>query len=239
MLLLAIPVYPALFLKMNVGINYDAVSMSTSYDILPIVIVGLIHFIYFRKESNVIDRILYVISLVFSVSLIRMSYRGAVVALVVAVVFAMYYQKKRTSVKNQLLFISVALVIAICLVYYREILSGLSYLLNSIGVRVAFIDKSVYLLASQRTDHGRIEIYNQAFKGFLNSPVIGHGMATFQYYTEYPFPHNFLLEFLFDGGFLLFIPIMYIFISAIKRLFQRKCIRIMTLRHIQAAAIWQ
>lgn len=222
MLLLAIPVYPELFLKANIGMNYDAVSMSTSYDILPIVIVGLIHFIYFRKDSNVLDKILYVISLIFSVSLIRMSYRGALIALVVAVVFALYYQRKRTSVKNQLIFISASLAIAVCLVNYREILLGLSYLLNSIGIRVAFIDKSVYLLATQRTDHGRIEIYNQAFKGFLNSPVIGHGMATFQYYTEYPFPHNFMLEFLFDGGILLFIPIMYIFISAIKRLFQRK-----------------
>lgn len=222
MLLLAIPVFPELFLKANIGINYDAVSMSTSYDILPIVLVGVIHFIYFRKESTVIDKILYVISFLFTFSLIRMSYRGALVALVVAVAFALYFQKKQNSIKKQLLLIMFSFVGAICVVYYGELLSATSDLLHGLGIRVAFVDKSLYLLSSSRTDHGRLEVWRQAFNGFLNSPVIGHGMATFQYYTGYPFPHNFILEFLYDGGILLFFPIMYIFIAALRRLFQRR-----------------
>ena len=221
LLVIAIPVYQRLFLKANIGINYDAVSMSTSYDILPVTIAGLVHFLYFRKDSKIIDKVLYIVSAIFSLSLIRMSYRGALLALVVTLILAFYFQKRRDSLRNQLLFLTIAIVVIILLINYQAVLMGLSALLNKFGIRIAFIDKSVYLLANETTAHGRLDIYRKAIEGFWSSPMWGNGMATFQYYTNYPFPHNFILEFLFDGGLLLSVPLIGIFITAIRRLLRR------------------
>ncbi len=221
LLVLAIPVFRQLFLKANIGLNYDAVSMSTSYDILPITVAGLVHFLYFSKESKIVDKIMHVVSFIFSLALIRMSYRGALLALVVSLVVAFYFQKKRNSLRNQVLVITISVMIIVVLFNYQYVLQWVSEILNRFGVRIAFIDKSIYLLTHDTTANGRLDIYEKAFQGFLSSPVWGNGMATFQYYTEYPFPHNFILEFLFDGGLILFLSLMYVFAVSFKRLFKR------------------
>lgn len=220
LLVMAIPVYKQLFLKANMGISYDAISMSTSYDILPITIAGLVHFLYFRQEANVLDKVLYVFSVIFSLSFIRMSYRGALLALIVTLILAFYFQKKRDSFRNQLLFLTIAITVIFLLINYQAVLTEISYILSKVGIRIAFIDKSIYLLSSENVLHGRSDIYRKAIEGFLLSPILGNGMATFQHYTNYPFPHNFVLEFLFDGGLLLSVPLIGIFIVAIKSLLQ-------------------
>ena len=219
LLIMAIPVYQRLFLKANIGSNYEAVSMSTSYDILPIIVSGLVHFIYFKSESKISDRVLYVVSCIFALSLIRMSYRGALLALLITIAFALYFQKYRNSLRNQLIFIAIVIITIILLINFQAILIVSSEFLGKFGIHVAFIDKSLYLLTYDTTAHGRIDIYRKAIEGFVASPLWGNGMATFQYYTGYPFPHNFILEFLFDGGLLLTVPLLCLFISAIKQLF--------------------
>lgn len=218
LLVLGIPVYSQLFLKANYGLNYDAVSMSMSYDILPITLVGVIHMIYFGRKSKIVDKMLYVISIVFCISLIRMSYRGALLALVVSVVLALYFRKYESDLNKQIRFVVICLFVVILALNFQNVLVLASNILNSFDIHIAFIDKTVYLMQYDSLGHGRLETYKLAFDGFLESPVWGHGLATFEYYTGLPFPHNFILEFMFDGGVLLSIPLLYIFISSIRHL---------------------
>lgn len=218
LLLLIIPVYGKVFLKANSGLLYNAVSMSTSYNILPITIAALIYLIYFGKNSKILDIILYVLSFVCTLSLIRMSYRGAFLALYVSFFLAFYYRKKRESYKNKLIILLSMVIIGFLIIYMQHVLSFVSSILKMVNIRIAFIDKTIYLLAHESLGHGRLEIYRLAFKGFASSPIWGNGLATFQYYTGYPFPHNFVLEFLFDGGIMLFIPMAFFFTHSLHNL---------------------
>lgn len=218
LLLLAVPVFGKLFLKANIGLNYDAVSMSTSYDILPISIAGSVYIIYFGKDSKLFDKLLFILSIVFVFSLIRMSYRGALLSLAISLLTAFYFRKPSETYKRRLQIIALGLLLILVIANIEYILEIMSGILQRINVRVAFIDKTLYLLKTDTIGHGRLEIWLLAFRGFLSSPLWGNGMATFQYYTGYPFPHNYLLEFLFDGGVLLFVPLAIIFGYAIKKL---------------------
>lgn len=87
MIILSIPVANDLFAKSNMGQEYDAIKMNVSYAIIPIIGAGILHFFFYRKESNIFEKLLYVVLALITMMFVAMSYRGALVALMV-VLFA-------------------------------------------------------------------------------------------------------------------------------------------------------
>ena len=59
--------------------------------------------------------------------------------------------------------------------------------------------------------NGRNEINEILYKAIAESPLWGHGMCTFSHYTngQYSFPHNFILQYLFEGGILFAVAPVY------------------------------
>lgn len=220
LLVLATPIYSQLFLKSNSSRIYDAVTMSMSYDILPIVTVGIIHMLFFGKNSTAVEKILYIISIVFALSFVRMSYRGALLALVVTVTMALYFRKRESRSQKQLKLLIIGVIVILLILNFSSVLVLVKSILDKFNIRIAFIDKTIYLLQYDTIAHGRLETYLLAIKGFLRSPVWGNGMATFTYYTGITFPHNFILQALFDGGLLLSVPLFFIYVLSFRRLFQ-------------------
>lgn len=216
-LCISIPVINELFTKANNGTAYDAIKMGTSYAILPVVSSGIIHFFFYRKQSSIIEKVLYVICCVYICAFIPMSYRGALIALLLVCFLGWYYSslykkdnKKRT--------IAVTLIVIVLIMFFLNTESILRFaysVLQNKGIKIAFIDKYMFLLSENDISHGRIEIWKIAISGFFDSPIWGHGLATFLYYTGYVFPHNFILQFLFEGGIILTIPIMYFLLKGL------------------------
>ena len=52
--------------------------------------------------------------------------------------------------------------------------------------------------------NGRSEINEILYEAIAEKPIYGHGLRTFASYTnnKHPFPHNFILQYLFEGGIL-------------------------------------
>ena len=65
-------------------------------------------------------------------------------------------------------------------------------------------------------DSGRGDLTAEALQDFVESPIWGKGIASFQNYTIYP--HNLFVQMLQEGGMILFIPFAIIFIVALKEL---------------------
>lgn len=224
MILAAVPIYDLIFSKGNIGVAYDAISMYESYALLPVVCAGLIHYMVYREESSRLDKIIYFINFVFVLLFIKMSYRGPLLAILITLASIFYFSdlnrrnnKKLYIYSFLLLFVSIT-----SLFYIREIATCVNSIISSIGYNIAFIDKMIYLSSEEGIDHGRFAIWEIAIDRICESPFWGHGLATFKYYTGYIFPHNFLLQFLFDGGLFLTVPIIYCLCSEIKKIFKYK-----------------
>ena len=215
----SLPVINLLFAKGN-GIysSYDAITMGTSYAVLPVIMAGIVHFVFFRNESSRIEKVFYLISFIYTFYFITMSYRGALVALFVTIFFSWYFTSERKNKSNAIIIVSILGILGIIVWYnFNTIIVWLSNVLDSLNIKIALIDKTLSLTETSGLMHGRIDIYKAAITGFLEKPIFGHGVASFKYFTGIEFPHNFILEFLYDGGLILTSIILMLLISGLKR----------------------
>ena len=219
--ILAFPVFSDVFAKGNAGSSYDAVSMGSSYALLPVVGAALVHFMFFRREATFFDKIVYVLNLIFLLSFIQMSYRGPLmcVFLILGVSICHNMMIEENAKKKILLICIVLFLFVFFMMFYEIIINVFFNLLEKNGIRIAFIDKNRFLTSTGDGGlfHGRLQIWKEAWDGFLDSPIWGHGLSTFLYYTGTLFPHNFVLQLLYDGGLLLAIPLFYLIFEGIKK----------------------
>lgn len=215
----SLPVMNLLFAKgNNIYSSYDAITMGTSYAVLPVIMAGIVHFVFFRNESSRIEKVLYIISFVYTFYFIKMSYRGALLALFVTIFFSWYFKTEKKNKNNVIIIVSILGILgAIAWFNFNTILVWVRNILDSLNIKIALVDKTLSLTETSGLMHGRINIYKVAITGFLEKPLLGHGVASFKYFTGIEFPHNFILEFLYDGGLILAILILILLISGLKR----------------------
>ena len=200
-LLFGLPILMEIFEKGNNGVDYDAVSMGTSYAILPIVMAGILHFIFFRKESTFLEKILYAVTFLYIALFIWRSYRGALISLVFAIFVGILVNFNKKNHAKKILFFALFTVLVTFIIIFKDNFVNLfEDILSRIGIKFAFLDKSVSLIEKGDITHGRLEIYRIAIEKILEAPLTGHGYATFFYYTDIVYPHNFFLQIMFDCG---------------------------------------
>lgn len=228
-LCLGLPVFDTLFLKANTGSAYDAVTMGDSYALLPVIGAGIIHFFFFRKDSGLLEKMMYCITLMYILYFLRMSYRGAWISVFLMILLGWIFSGKGLykPKRGAVLLVIIGLFAVVYFVFENQLLNAVESVLRNHNIKVAFIDKSLLLLGRGDITHGRRAIWSTAFEGFFKSPIWGHGMTTFKYYTgnvfpftENIFPHNFVLQFMFDGGLLLTVPMLSILIKGLKDTFR-------------------
>lgn len=96
LLCISLPIINLLFAKgNNIYSDYDAITMGTSYAILPVILSGVIHFVFYKNESTRREKMLYIVTFVYSVYFVTMSYRGALIALFVTIFFSWYFTTKK------------------------------------------------------------------------------------------------------------------------------------------------
>ena len=77
----------------------------------------------------------------------------------------------------------------------------------ALDIRIYAIQKMYSGIIADNITNNRIELYKFAWKGFLSSPIWGHGIGAFAV-KHGGWPHNFILQLLYEGGILLFTLVM-------------------------------
>ena len=203
-----------------------SVNMDISYAFLPTICAAIIHFIYYRKSSNIkfYNYILYIVNLFFSYKILLYGERGTIVCIVFLLMTCIIFNKNKgefieLNKKNILKFALAIFTILICIIFYKNIIE---IIIKITGINSYSLNK-FYSLSETDISNGRFELYKTAFNGFLNHPLFGNGISTFNYY--YPgtgYPHNILFQILFDGGIILLLFIIYILFKGIILKFKSK-----------------
>lgn len=198
----------------------NSLGMDTSYAFLPTIIAAIFHFIYFRKESSKMCYVLYVSPAFYLVNLLHYGVRGPIFCIAVTLIAILFFGPKRKKINGVQFFLIIGILIVI--IFLSDILFAVQSFFEQQGISWYFLDKTVRLLLEDNLLHGRQYLIQLALEGFINSLCMGKGLNSFYYFTGYLYPHNFLVQFLYEGGIIIFLLFSFLFISGTKKVFDAR-----------------
>lgn len=199
-------------------------SMGICYSMLVPVIANLVYIRYFFMQEKKLMKIallpITAINIFYLVQMTMFGSRGPVLCalLLIASLFLIFVEDSTIRIrKGRVLIIAVCVVIVA--LSFTQILQVISNYLAQFDISLNVIDKFLRLDNAGDMTNGRDDIDKVAWEGIWNSPIIGHGTSQFDKYTGLGYPHNFILQMLYDGGIVL---ASIVFIPIARSLLQKK-----------------
>ena len=186
------------------------ISMGRSYAFIIPGIASLLYLRFYLKQDKIFQRILYIILCIINgiylLQVFQFGSRGPIICVVFLLLFLFCFyhsdsyhiiiSKKRAA----LIFISISLL----LLTFGLFLDVLQDFLKDIGFSSHAVDKFVKLTEEGDISHGRDETVEIAINGIMDHLLIGNGFDQFLANTGIVYPHNFVLQILYDGGLIFF-----------------------------------
>jgi len=225
MSILIIPAYSGLFAYQ--WETFRQANMGNTYAILMWVSAALCHFVFYRETIKKKYYFIYIPGGVGFVGLVLYSSRGVVISLLILILVVLFNRKQREtgevykkSVKKKVAFLIVLILGYYMVVNFSAVYSIIYKLLDNILTEMpSFFVKMNNMIALEDVGNGRDEVYGTAIDGILNNPFFGRGIESFNVYTKFSYPHNFILQLLYEGGILFCIIPLWIVICTTYKLF--------------------
>ncbi len=207
--------------------NTETITMGLSYAYLTPVVVSIVYmFVYFLHENKlqkVLTLLLFSFNLVFAYYLLSFGSRGPVLAIISLLAFLIIFRCPVQGHgilmrKGSFLLFSVAAVFAFFA--FTSIIGSIQKFLGVHGITLNFIDKFVFMEQIGDISNGREILYAITIDNILEKPFFGWGCDQFCHYHDSPYPHNFLLQILYDGGLLLLFILAIPLWKCLKRLWK-------------------
>lgn len=182
--------------------NYD--NMVWTYAIFPSLAVVIVHFIYAKFENRLV-RIFYLPGLIMLFKFILNANRGGLLSLLV--LFFLVSIKSVNSEEHHLKsrrtgILLLIIVSTIGVAFFNQIITFLHNTLASLNYEISAVNKMYRLILADNLTNNRTELYEFAWRGFLESPMWGNGIGGFSI-NHGGWAHNFILQLLYEGGLLL------------------------------------
>ena len=195
-------------------IETGVVSMGTCYALLIPVLGDLVYLrFYYKKESiwiKIIMLFFAAINLFYLVQMAMFGSRGPILCAVLLIMSFFVIQigdNKRILIrKRRVLIIIIGLIFLIS--SFATILQSLQTFFSTFDISLNVVDKFFRLDDAGDVTNGRESLSTMAWKGIMESPLWGNGISQFNNNTGEGYPHNFILQMLYDGGIILTLAIM-------------------------------
>lgn len=210
-------------------VDWDmSLSMDTSYAFIIPIIANIVYlFKYFYFEEGFFPRfftlIFSIINLKFFLIILQFGSRGPLVCVVFLFVW-FYISEFRNGIlrinckKTIIALLSVILFFSFALV----LLTVAEEYLRSFDIEINALTKILSLAENGDVSNGRGDINIVTIRGILESPIWGWGLDRFDANTLLQYPHNFILQTLYDGGIVLFVILNFPIIFYMKRKFHKQ-----------------
>lgn len=207
----------------------DAISMDSSYAFMTPIIATIVYlFSYYRSDyrwKKVFIIILSSINFIFFLKLFQHGSRGPLLAIFLTLVFfwvVQYSERKGGAVFNRKNIFVALLCIVLSILFMNAFLDFVFLIMDKFGINSIALEKIVRLSAEGDLSNGRNTLKDLAINGFWDSFLVGNGLDRFDANTGQAYPHNFVLQILYDGGLLLaFILLVPIIVNTIMKF--KKC----------------
>lgn len=211
MALMILPSFSIFFLSTVFTFTlYSTIGMDMSYAYVCPIIAALIYIMkYWKEDSGLIKYIMivvFMINCVFFVYMIFSGSRGPSLSVILCAFFLWTTSIKNKgygiqikSVKTLFFFGILVLVVA----NFSFIIKFLLSIAGSYGIESGTLVKMIGLLEDGNLVDGRDVINDITLKKIWESPIVGYGLGCSPSIIGTAYPHNFVLQFLLDGGIIL------------------------------------
>lgn len=224
--LLIIPSFGIIYLDKifyNEILENGVVSMGTCYALLVPVLGNLVYLRYYYKKEKLCFKIVTsffsAINLFYLVQMTMFGSRGPVLcALLLMLCFSVTKiddDGKVSFRRGRAILVSIG-VILIAL-SFTAVLQAVSDYLATFDISLNVIDKFLRLEDNGDMTNGRDAISTMTWKGIMESPIWGNGTSQFLNNTGEVYPHNFIIQMLYDGGIILTSLVMFPIIRLLIR----------------------
>lgn len=196
----------------------DDGQMKASYNILFYIIPSII--VVFGHYNNIMKLLALIEAFVGCVFLISFGSKGAIFSVVVGGVLILLYRENKQIKIISSKIITIVLIGTLILYNFEVILLYVSDLLEKYGIVSSAIPELLYKIASEDNDQltsGRTLIYKSALNQIYDSPIFGYGIAAFNDYSG-AYPHNLIIQLLYEGGIVVLIPYILLLLLFIKKM---------------------
>lgn len=254
---LIIPAYSVLFAYQWESLNQA--NMGTVYALLIWVVAALCHFIYYRQNRKKLFYLFYVPSIIGLYGILQFANRGAALSLVTLMMLVLFNRKRSDGgvsqnvvVKKRIAIFVVAVLGYIVILNFNNLFAYFYDFLNRVlDDMPSFFVKMNQMIAINDISNGRTPVYEAAIEGIKENFLFGNGIESFPSYTLYLYPHNFLLQLVYEGGiFFCVIPLIAMIWICYKLFFtqieRKDCLVLIILLFVQvvprflvSATIWR
>lgn len=206
--------------------RFSQTNLGTIYDLLPCIILAMFHFAYYRREASVFTKLCYVYYVYVLLRMLLVIVRGALLTLIFGVVL-IYLNRpqsnmniiKKWSTKKKILIGAGLISVLLIIINFETVITWLYNALGSVGINFGVVTKFYFYMSTGNVTDNREPYYELVRQMFMKSPICGAGVQTFYAYSAdgAAYPHNYILQFLFEGGLLLAVPLTYITIRELFR----------------------
>lgn len=205
-----------------------SISLDASYAFLVPVIATIVYLLFYLKSDSVGLKIIMIVfglvNLAFLFELFIRGSRGTLLCVFLLLVFLFVIRKRKSKegvLVNRRALLLVAAVSLIVFTFSFYLSTMLLKLQSFLGVDIYAITHYLDLASTGDIDNGRNNLSALTWNGIFDSFVWGNGIDRFYANTGEIYPHNFILQILYDGGliffFLTLVPVTIGFVKKLRR----------------------
>lgn len=186
------------------------IEMDLTYSLLvPIVSAVVYLFLYWKDDSWKFRLFLLpfiLANVVYFFYIALFGSRAPTMSVILCFLF-LYVFNSRNNVRgvrtNKRRLMSIIVLFVVVIVSFISIVNGLDKFLGQYGIDSGTLEKLSRLSSDGDLSNGRSDLTQVAWDAFWKSPVLGYGMSSSHRVIFAPYPHNFILQFLLEGGIIL------------------------------------
>lgn len=214
--------------------QYSQTYLANIYSIITPATAAIIHFALYRKKSNIVIIAAYIYSVYILYNILLHSNRGAILCLSFCIIVLVLNtfngeERKKMTVKKAFAVFFITIAILMSVIFAKEILLWLdSFFSSTFHFVPSFVTKMLKYIEYGDISDGRNLIDSFTVPEIINHPIFGHGIQTFKYNAEHlinrpwPYPHQYIYQFLFEGGLIFGAAPVYLSLSlTFKTIFLR------------------
>lgn len=209
--------------------SWRGISMDVSYGFLISIISATTYVFGYVRYESIKERIVSYIGIIGNTYIffyvLLYGSRAPILCIILAILFlyVFYYDKGHVSTNMVRLHIVIVSFI-ILLVSGFSAISLFNKYFQEIGIDIKALTKIISLAEDGDVSNGRSGLNSLTWNYIMDSPVWGYGIDRYDAMTSKMYPHNFLLQLLFDGGIILFLFVLIPIWTYLNKLWN-KCTR--------------
>ena len=196
--------------------NVAGIFMDISYKTLVFVLSGVMLVVI--DENRIIKIAAALTAAIYTIIAFVYGARGALLSIAVFLFCFWIIQAKNMQVRNKRAMTSVGILLLV-VVLFMPIIGFIYEFLESQGIEARAVERIYhYMYSNESMSAGRDILYIKAANGIADSPIWGHGIGSFDNYSGV-YPHNIILQLLYEGGLILAIPLLFLLVKGILLIF--------------------